>query len=328
MTYSIRKATKDDICPAFDLALRVFMEFEAPIDEAKAIEHLQTDFAHKKTRPDLWITGGRLMYVALDHDTVIGMAEARENGHIQSFYVDRAYHRQGIGTALMEHMVCELKMRGFDKITLDSSPYGFPFYLKFGFSPTGVEQKTDGFIGTPMEYKPNEIWDVLDENGNKTGRYVERGRKMAPGDYHLVVHVWKHNDRGEWLIDRRSPERGTSIDGKWETTGGSAVAGEDSLTAALREAKEELGINLDPQEGVLFHTIARHGNDGHTWLQDAWVFEWDGSIEKVRLQQGETCDARWASADEIREMIASGEFLGEWFYPYFDEMVKKCAAEK
>lgn len=30
----------------------------------------------------------------------------------------------------------------------------------------------------------------------------------------------------------------------WETTGGSAVAGDDSLTAALRETKEELGIDL------------------------------------------------------------------------------------
>jgi len=150
-----RKATKDDICPAFNLALRVFMEFEAPIDEAKAVEYLRVDFTHKKARPDLWITGSRLMYVALDHNIVVGMADARENGHIQSFYVDSPYHRRGIGTELMNHMVCELKLRGFDHITLDSSPYGLPFYLKFGFYPTGMEQKTDGFIGTPMAYEPS-----------------------------------------------------------------------------------------------------------------------------------------------------------------------------
>jgi len=33
--------------------------------------------------------------------------------------------------------------------------------------------------------------------------------------------------------------RGTSIDSKWETTGGAALAGDDSLTAALHETKEE-----------------------------------------------------------------------------------------
>lgn len=318
-----RKATSEDLCPAFDLALRVFLEFEAPISEAEAVEWLRADFAQKKTQPDIWITGGRLMFVALDCDTVVGMVDARENGHIQSFYVDSAYHRRGIGTELLNLMVCELKLRGFDRITLDSSPYALPFYLNFGFAPTDIEQKKDGFVGTPMAYEPNEIWDVLDKHGNKTGRYAERGRKMATGDYHLVVHVWKRNNNGEWLIDKRALTKGTSIDGKWETTGGSAVAGDDSLTAALRETKEELGIDLDPQKGTLFSTIVRHGNDGHTWLQDAWVFEHDCSIEDVRFQEGETCDAMWVTADKIREMMATGEFLSEWFYPYFDEMVEK-----
>jgi hypothetical protein len=31
----------------------------------------------------------------------------------------------------------------------------------------------------------------------------------------------------------------------------------------------------------------------------------------------------WATADKIREMMTSGEFLSEWFYPYFDEMMAK-----
>jgi hypothetical protein len=31
----------------------------------------------------------------------------------------------------------------------------------------------------------------------------------------------------------------------------------------------------------------------------------------------------WATADKIREMMAAGEFLDEWFYPYFDEMMEK-----
>jgi 8-oxo-dGTP pyrophosphatase MutT (NUDIX family) len=256
------------------------------------------------------------------------MADARENGHIQSFYVDGAYHRRGIGTELLSRMVCELKLRGFNEITLDSSPYALPFYQKFGFAPTDVERKKEGIICIPMVYKPGEMWDILDEHGNKTGRYAERGRKMATGDYHLVVHVWKRNNRGEWLIDKRAPTRGTSIDGKWETTGGAALAGEDSLTAALRETREELGIELDSQKGTLFNTTDRHGNDGHTWLQDAWVFEWNGSIEDVYFQESETCDVMWARTDKIREMIGSGEFLSAWFYPYFVEMVDKWKVEE
>jgi 8-oxo-dGTP pyrophosphatase MutT (NUDIX family) len=224
----------------------------------------------------------------------------------------------------MNHIICDLELRGFDKITLFSSPYGLPFYLQYGFTPTDVEQHSDGFIFTPMAYEPNEIWDVLDENGNKTGRYAERGRKMATGDYFLIVHVWKHNGKGEWLIDRRAPRYGRGdIDGKWETTGGCAVAGDNSLTAALREAKEELGIDLDTEKGILFNRFNRRGDNGHTWFEDVWVFEYDESLESVAFDGSEVCDVMWATVEKIREMTAMGEFLGEAVYPYFDEMVEK-----
>jgi len=322
-----RQAASADMGPAFDLAQRVFTTFSAPNNDTEAHERLQTACVHIKFQPELWLTEGRLLFVALDEHTVVGMAEAGENGQILSICVESAHRRRGIGTELLKQLVCALKLRGIETIALDASPCSLPFFRCFGFIPTGDEPKRAGSACTPMAYQPNEIWDVLDEHGNKTGRYAERGRKLAPGDYHLVVHVWKHNSRGEWLIDRRSPTRGTSIDGKWETTGGSAIAGDSSLSAALREAKEELGIVLDPQKGKLFSTIARHGNDGHTWLQDAWVFEHDCPIGDIRLQESETSDAMWASADKIRKMMANGEFLSEWFYPYFEEMVSQCLPE-
>ncbi|MHC1694093.1 MAG: GNAT family N-acetyltransferase [Eubacteriales bacterium] len=318
-----RKAKCEDVYPALDLALHVFMEFEAPQYEYKAVESLQADIALKKSKSHIYIDGNRPLFVALDGRRIVGMIDARESGHIQSLYVYGSYHHKGIATELMNHMICELKLRGIDRITLDSSPNGLPFYKHYGFMPNDKEQKRDGFIFTPMEYYPKEIWDIYDSNHIKTGRYIERGKGVPVGDYHLVVQVWKHNNKGEWLIDKRSSTRGTSIDGKWETTGGAVVAGEDSLTAALRETKEELGIYLDPHNGVLFHTTARFGNDGRSWLQDAWVFKCNCSIEDIRFQENETCEARWATSEEIRTMMTADEFLDEWFYPYFDEMIEK-----
>jgi 8-oxo-dGTP pyrophosphatase MutT (NUDIX family) len=82
-----------------------------------------------------------------------------------------------------------------------------------------------------------ELWDVLDEKRNKTGRLHERGKPMKVGDCHLIVQIWIMNGKGEFIIQKRPG-------GKWETVGGCAVTGEDSLSAALRETKEELGIDL------------------------------------------------------------------------------------
>ena len=126
------------------------------------------------------------------------------------------------------------------------------------------------------------------------------------------------NSDGEFLISQREGWQ----DGMWQTTGGAAVRGDDSLTAALRETKEELGIGLDPTKGELMHRIARRGDDGHTWFQDAWMFEHDCPIESVRFQAGETRDAMRASKEKIKQMGEEGTFLWDW-YPYIDEMMEK-----
>ncbi len=91
-----------------------------------------------------------------------------------------------------------------------------------------------------------EIWDIYDENRNLTGKTIKRAEyinKIKENEYHLVVHIWIKNDNNEWLISKRTPNKHFPL--LWECTGGSALAGEESLTAALREVKEELGITLD-----------------------------------------------------------------------------------
>ena len=321
-----RKATEEDVRPALDLALKVFLEFEAGEYEPEAVARFKGDIVFNQFAISNWMCGHTSMYVALDEDRIVGVVgEKGSNGHINILFVAGQYHHKGIGTRLMNHMICDLKLRGFDRITAFSSPYGQPFYRRYGFVETADVQHQDGFIFIPMEYSPKEIWDVYDSHGNMTGRFTERGRRLAPGDYHLVVQVWKHNGKGLWLIDRRSPRK-HGWSGMWETTGGSALAGDDSLTAALRETKEELGIDLDPNKGTLFKRLPRQEKDGHTWLLDVWVFEWAGSIHDIEFEDGETCEAAWASADTIQEMMATGQFIAAAeTYPYFEELAQRWA---
>ena len=40
-------------------------------------------------------------------------------------------------------------------VTLNSSPYGLPFYEALGFVPTGKEQTVNGIRFTPMKYRAN-----------------------------------------------------------------------------------------------------------------------------------------------------------------------------
>lgn len=167
-----------------------------------------------------------------------------------------------------------------------------------------------------MVIKMKELWEILDENGNKTGRLHERGTPMKPGEYHLAVTIWIVNREGKLLISKRAPEK--KFSGRWEPTQGSGLVGEDSLTTALREAKEELGITLLPENGTLFRQYTYpHGDDpGSVWFH-TWIFRQEFDLKNVILKPGETCDAMWASQDEIRKMMQDGSFSP---YDYLEEL--------
>lgn len=164
-----------------------------------------------------------------------------------------------------------------------------------------------------------ELWDIVDPYGNRTGRTIERGNPMQKDDYHLSVSVWIENDKSEFLISQRLPTK--IAPNMWETTGGSALSGEDSLTAALREAKEELGISLLPHKGSIFkcYTYPHSSGDGAAYIE-VWLFKQNIDIATVVLQQEETCNAIWASKKQIKEMIRCGSFIN---YDYIDELFNK-----
>ena len=161
-------------------------------------------------------------------------------------------------------------------------------------------EKVQGWLNTMSS--AGELWDVYDKNRNLTGKTHIRGDDFLPGEYHLVVHVWIRNSKGQFLMTQRSANKGYPL--LWETTGGSALAGDNSLTAALREAKEETGLALAAENGKL--VLQYSGTDYHT---DVWLFEQDFDLDDVTLQEGETCDKRFSAPGEILDGLANGSIV-------------------
>ena len=98
-----------------------------------------------------------------------------------------------------------------------------------------------------------EKWDLYDRNGQLMGKTINRGARFRSGEHHLVTHVWVVNSAGRMLIQRRSSKR-RMMPNIWAITSGSAVAGENSITAARRELAEELGISL-PESAFIANLI-------------------------------------------------------------------------
>jgi isopentenyl-diphosphate Delta-isomerase len=88
-----------------------------------------------------------------------------------------------------------------------------------------------------------ELLDVLDEQGNATGRTKTKDAILRDGDWRRVVHIWVVDDHDQLLIQQRAVGRGI-FDSLWDVSvGGGVRAGEPSIEAARRELQEELGLD-------------------------------------------------------------------------------------
>ena len=148
-----------------------------------------------------------------------------------------------------------------------------------------------------------EYWDLFDKNRNKLERTVVRGEKLKFGEYHIVVNAWIKNNKNEFLITRRSETKAHPL--MWECTGGSVLKGETSEEAAIREVKEELGI--DVKNGELLGTTIRYYPNCPDIL-DVWLFTSNKTIDEVTIQEEEVNDVMWASIDKIKELYNEGQF--------------------
>lgn len=165
-----------------------------------------------------------------------------------------------------------------------------------------------------------ELWDLYNENREFTGKTLIRGQEVPQGFYHLVVHVWIRNSNGEYLISQRSADRPANPL-MWECVGGSAVAGEDSLTAALRETKEEVGLELSANSGKLKYSVVGRVVNGvkFTDIVDAWLFEYDGDINLKDATTTEVAQTKWMSREEIKTLFEEKKLVHTLDY-FFTEI--------
>lgn len=145
-----------------------------------------------------------------------------------------------------------------------------------------------------------EFNDVYDAQRRLTGRLHRRGSRWNKGEYGLVVCVWVYDGKGNVLLTRRAPEK--SFAGTWENSGGAAKAGETSLQAITRELFEETGIQADPAEFELLGS-----SKDRAAFYDYYCLKRAVPIEQIVLQPGETDGAKWASLEEVYEMVERKE---------------------
>jgi len=94
--------------------------------------------------------------------------------------------------------------------------------------------------------------------------------------------------------------------------------GENSIDGAVREVNEELGLTVDKEKLTLFTSYKR---ELYKDFVDVYIYKNDIDVSKLTLQKDEVCDVKWATEDEISQMILSGEFINTNNSQYVNEIL-------
>lgn len=162
-----------------------------------------------------------------------------------------------------------------------------------------------------------EIWNILDENGTKTGKTMIKGvDKLPEGFYHESVSVWFINSENKMLIQKRSNNK-KRYPNMWAMTTGAMMLNESSNQAIMREVKEELGIDIKQEELIFTGTVK-----GKTAFINNFIIKKDIDLNEITLQKEEVSDVEWNSYEEIEEKYENGKFVPHWWL-LSKEIIKK-----
>lgn len=174
-----------------------------------------------------------------------------------------------------------------------------------------------------------EYIDLRREDGSLTGEVKERSLVHRDGDLHGTSHVWLiryREDRrsADVLLQKRS-ENKDSFPGSYDiSSAGHIPSGADFLESALRELREELGIQAEAKELIYAFThIGHHEAEfygkvfrNHEYSR-IYLYECGLSEEEMHLQKEEVESVLWMDYRECLERIRRGDlnhciFLNEF----------------
>ena len=168
-----------------------------------------------------------------------------------------------------------------------------------------------------MKDNPNEIFPIVDENGNILGQVTRGHAHDGSKILHPVVHLHVFNSRGELYLQHRPAWKDIQPD-KWDTAvGGHIDLGESVGDALKREAREELGITEFTPES-LGHYVFESNREKELVYVHRCIYDGPISPSKNELSGG-----RFWSPEEIRANIGKGIFTPNFENEYLKVLCQK-----
>jgi isopentenyl-diphosphate Delta-isomerase len=174
-----------------------------------------------------------------------------------------------------------------------------------------------------------EFFDVLDENGNKTGEIIERNEAHKKGICHRVVQVWVINSNNELLLQKRSANKDSCPNMWYVSLGGHIESNEDNKQTIIREFYEELGLNITSQIDKVKYlytfkeiVVLNNGQFIDNEFYDVYLLKMDLDPSTLILQEDEVSEVKFMGYDAFKQVVMNKDenfwIHEEGFHMLFD----------
>jgi len=152
-----------------------------------------------------------------------------------------------------------------------------------------------------------ESVDIWDSEGQPTGKSCLKNEAHQKGWFHPTVHIWFYTSSPALLLQKRSLSKQT-FPGLWDVSvAGHVSAGESILEGALREVKEEIGLDIHPSDLIPLD-IRKNTNRFENGVidcefQHVFLVKLERPISQLRIQETEVDAVRLFSFEELQNCM-------------------------
>lgn len=171
-----------------------------------------------------------------------------------------------------------------------------------------------------------EYIDIFDENNNPTGEIKEKAQAHEDGNFHRTAHIWIMNDKKELLLQKRSATK-KSHPNCWDISGAGHIrAGESVINGAIRELKEELGVETKESELQYIATIKSTKNPKNMEFGYVYLLKCNNQVEEYIFEDNEVSEVKYVYFEELEKMVeerVDGLLIHEEEYKKLFEFIRE-----
>ena len=153
----------------------------------------------------------------------------------------------------------------------------------------------------------DELIDILTPVGEFFGKTALKSKAHKEGLWHASTQIWIYTPKGEILIQQRAACKDT-YPNLWDISiAGHLSAGDNAISASIREINEEIGVSTSA-EALQFLKTIKTSKQPSKKIQDnefnhLFLCCMPVDLKKLQLQTEEVSDVKLIALEEFQDLL-------------------------